>query len=579
MRWIRVSQCELETTHKILNPEFGYQFNDENNQSYVEFHVDYCTSKQGKAAGGEPFVFENPSMSNRAPHGSMPIEVFGQDESVFSQFIFPTKTWMGPNQERGLFPKALGEGLMISAFVSRDSGFGMPVSPAQLDAINHLRYGTDYIDKVAAMSIHLTTCKAPLKESPFMRSLLIGATKGGYWNSYHMAIQLEDAVDCLRILRPGFEFVFLFDHSQGHARKKEGALDASSMSRSYGGVQPKIRNSEITEGCLGPFNPSLRTGDMQSMIFTETDTGPWWITTQEGSEARKHDIIHDPLPGAAIKLANRTKVQLARALNDEADIAVDPLRLMDELKEIANTHGVSLQYAKARITEGWSMKPKGLLQILWERGWINPGECMAFKQDKTAGRIVNTSFYTINGRKDPQTGQILDLSSLRALMGQCSDFKEENTALQFLGKQLGLRVLFTPKFHCEFAGEGIEYNWAHAKAKMRITPIREKKGRANFIALVMKCLCPENVLTKERIRKFAARARVYICTYYHLSRDSEPIENNPIAGEPAFVNIAEKQQLLYKEIERLMKKFKTHRCALDFDNSFVRSSLIDLTGE
>jgi hypothetical protein len=50
---------------------------------------------------------------------------------------------MGPNQERGLFPKLLGEGLMISAFVSRDSGFGMPVSLAQLDTINRLRFGTE----------------------------------------------------------------------------------------------------------------------------------------------------------------------------------------------------------------------------------------------------------------------------------------------------------------------------------------------------------------------------------------------------------------------------------------------------
>ncbi len=202
LRWIRVLQHKLETSHKILNPEFGYRFNDENNQSYVEFHIDYCTSNQGNDAGSELLVFENPSMSIGAPHGSIPIEVFfGQDESVFSQFIFPMKSWMGPNQERGLFPKSLGEGLMISAFASRDSGFGMPVSSAQLDAINRLRYGTNYIDKVAAMSIHLTACKAPLKESPFVRSLLIGATKGGYWNSYHMvAIQLEDAVDCLRIL-------------------------------------------------------------------------------------------------------------------------------------------------------------------------------------------------------------------------------------------------------------------------------------------------------------------------------------------------------------------------------------------
>jgi hypothetical protein len=154
--------------------------------------------------------------------------------------------------------------------------------------------------------------------------------------------------------------------------------------------------------------------------------------------------------------------------------------------------------------------------------------------------------------------------------------------LQFLGKQLGLRVLFTPKFHCEFAGKGIEYTWAHAKAKMRITPLREKKGRQNFIALVMKCICPETVLTKERIRKFSARARAYICTYYHLSRATDAnIHNNPIPADPtvpAVVNVAEQQQLLYKEIERLMKKFKTHRCALDFDHhGFVKADLIDLT--
>jgi hypothetical protein len=113
---------------------------------------------------------------------------------------------------------------------------------------------------------------------------------------------------------------------------------------------------------------------------------------------------------------------------------------------------------------------------------------------------------------------------------------------------------------------------------MRVTPLREKKGRANFIALVMKCICPETVLTKERIRKFAARARAYICTYYHLSKDQEAINDNPITGGPtAIVDVAAKQQLLYKEIERLMKKFKSHRCALDFAHGFVKGELIDLT--
>jgi hypothetical protein len=68
-----------------------------------------------------------------------------------------------------------------------------------------------------------------------------------------MALQLEDIVDCLKIIRPGVDFVFLFDHSQGHARKQDGALDANDMSRSFGGVQPKIRNTIIIDECLVPM--------------------------------------------------------------------------------------------------------------------------------------------------------------------------------------------------------------------------------------------------------------------------------------------------------------------------------------
>ncbi len=575
LRWIQVSQHELETTHNILNPDFGYQFVDANGIAHVEFHVDYCS----RHINNDNVLLQckNPRMSVRAPRGSRPIEIFGQDESVFSQFIFPTKSWIGPNQERGLFPKSLGEGLMISAFVSQDSGFEMPISDEQLVEINSFRRGTEHIDKFAATQILSTAAKQPLTESPFVRSLLIGATKGGYWNSFHMAVQLEDVVDCLKILRPDYDFVFLFDHSQGHARRKDCALDASSMSRTFGGVQPKMRSSKIVDRCLGPFNCTLSIGDVQTMVFEDGDNGPWWMLSEEGREARRLDI-HAPADNVSTtKLANRTKLQLANALKEEAGVTVDPLRPMNEIKEYASRHGVDLQYRKIHVTEGWLGKPKGLLQILWERGWIDPCKCASSKQDKIAGTIAITSFYTVNGRKDPQTGQLLESSSLRALMDQCSDFRDKETALHFLGKQLGLRVLFTPKFHCEFAGEGIEYNWAHAKAKMRTTPIREKKGRANFIALVMKCICPATVLTKERIRKFSARARAYICTYYHLSRDNEAqAEGHQIAEDPTTtLNIAKKQHLLYKEIERLMKKFKTHRCALDFDHGFVKGELIE----
>jgi hypothetical protein len=119
--------------------------------------------------------------------------------------------------------------MMISAFVSRGTGFGMPISDENLASINSSHQGKEYIDKTAALKVYKSTQKPALTQSPFIRHLLIGATKGGYWNSFHMAIQLEDAVDCSNFLRPQFDFVFLFDHSQGHARKKDGVLDANNM--------------------------------------------------------------------------------------------------------------------------------------------------------------------------------------------------------------------------------------------------------------------------------------------------------------------------------------------------------------
>jgi hypothetical protein len=46
--------------------------------------------------------------------------------------------------------------------------------------------------------------------------LNIGANNEGYWNCIHMSVQLEDVVDCLSVLYPEHDVVFLFDHSQGH---------------------------------------------------------------------------------------------------------------------------------------------------------------------------------------------------------------------------------------------------------------------------------------------------------------------------------------------------------------------------
>ena len=86
---------------------------------------------------------------------------------------------------------------MISAFISGDSGFGMPISLEQLNEINLVWLGAEYIDKVAANQVLSTTAKSPLKKTPIVCSLLIGVAKDRYWNSFHTTLQMEDVVEGL----------------------------------------------------------------------------------------------------------------------------------------------------------------------------------------------------------------------------------------------------------------------------------------------------------------------------------------------------------------------------------------------
>jgi hypothetical protein len=78
-------------------------------------------------------------------------------------------------------------------------------------------------------------------------------------------------------------------------------------------------------------------------------------------------------------------------------------------------------------------------------------------------------------------------------------------------------------------------------------------------------------VNKRRIEKFSSRARTYICTYHHL----ELVQSTPAVASSGVYPIAvlPKQEQLYTKIERLMKAFKDHKCALDFDRGFVNLEL------
>jgi hypothetical protein len=132
LRWVQLPKDKAMKMEGV-DVEFGYEFDDsETNIKMVEFHVDYCQGITG-------LKDEAPRMSVRAPPESKPLMILGQDECVFTQFLLGQRTWVGPKGERPLLPKTEGEGYMLSAFVSRDLGFGRPLSKAELETINVAR--------------------------------------------------------------------------------------------------------------------------------------------------------------------------------------------------------------------------------------------------------------------------------------------------------------------------------------------------------------------------------------------------------------------------------------------------------
>jgi hypothetical protein len=69
---------------------------------------------------------------------------------------------------------------------------------------------------------------------------------------------------------------------------------------------------------------------------------------------------------------------------------------------------------------GWAGKGKGLLQVLWEHGWIDESKIARYK------KIVTDD-----------AGFIVKEFSLARMLETCTDFANEKTQLEFLCQSLG----------------------------------------------------------------------------------------------------------------------------------------------
>jgi len=402
----------------------------------VEFHVDLDDLFFQGVYPGEceaDYKRYNGLRSVRYPVGRLVIHI-GQDESIYKANSFSSRVWQS-KYGQPLRPKGPGTGVMVSACVSRVTGFNPILTSDQLAGINAQREGKSYADAAAAKEVRGTHLKAPLLTSPLLVKLKHGSTREGWWNYSHQIVQMEDVCDVLKYVYPECDICFEVDNSSGHGKAKVDGLNVAKMSSSWGGKQPKLRDSIITENCLGPYNPLLKVGDTQCMVFAPGCLPPHF----------DHFAPQNDQSLGATKMRNMYKAELVLAIVTAYPLMkVDKLKV-DELRSRAVELKIATTLTEDHIKEGYMHKAKGVKQVLFERGWLDPSNIGKYYFDKRGA----------NEEEEPYC--------LQTLLEKCADFEAEETMMVFIMRELGVEVEMSPICHPELAGAGVEYDWGKSK--------------------------------------------------------------------------------------------------------------------
>ena len=127
--WIHLTESdaidlEKENNQQLLENTY-YEFEDLNGKKMREYHVNtHATFRDETKYWKKLSIQWNPS--------TMPIMIVGQDKSVFKQYLFGHKCWVGPGGETHLLPKSDGYSKMVSGFVSRDFGVGLHLGESEI---------------------------------------------------------------------------------------------------------------------------------------------------------------------------------------------------------------------------------------------------------------------------------------------------------------------------------------------------------------------------------------------------------------------------------------------------------------
>jgi len=157
------------------------------------------------------------------------------------------------------------------------------------------------------------------------------------------------------------------------------------MNVAPGGAVPLMRSTLIPE--LGEYETNFNIGDEQDMVFKEGDDGPFWLTPEEKIQTK-----NDTYSGPVIK-KDLSKCEMLVELRKSGYDTSKKRYLKDELLELCKLQNIDTKKDVRKKEEGWVGKPKGMLHILFERGYI----------DKTKVIHPRSMAYSKNGKKSHYT--------------------------------------------------------------------------------------------------------------------------------------------------------------------------------
>lgn len=142
-----------------------------------------------------------------------------------------------------------GKGIMISAIMDPEHGFGVPLTQEEAAKLNQAQHFNTLDDSKKTFE------EQRWKEGDYLglEFFDFGAQRDGYWDGEKALEQLKHVAKGYKILYPDRPLLVQLDHSSGHTKYAADALYMSKINSHFGGVQRHLRPSIMTEGCLGPF--------------------------------------------------------------------------------------------------------------------------------------------------------------------------------------------------------------------------------------------------------------------------------------------------------------------------------------